>query len=612
MRFISGRRLRYLFAQNRLLSLLLYEPWFAVAIACFLLLLIFPAFFLPKIWITSPKGFVPIVKVSGLDLAQAWSLKRSALKATEAGQFDHAYYAWQAAIIHNPADPELSRGALRTFLKDERKSEQGRDALRQALWLLKLTGTNLVDLELASKVFVRQGHLDLLLSLLEPRKDQLTCALRSCYLKSLFDRGRITAFRAFWKHDSSDASADPELLLYHSAYLAGWGPGETRMPARRELESALETPALRVLAGRLQLAVYAHVKDADRYRDALRRLEEFQADTLLYRIGYWRLLLLSGRKTEAVQLAAACPDSPATILEAIPLAELYIDLGWRDRALNLLKGLASSLGNEPNFWIFYAIKLSEAKCWEELRRVALQIRAHDTAGNRLRAYSYFLEGRAEFALRRRFFADTAFQKLEEWDVGDPNLGLHIAAQLAELGYAALARDLLQKMEKDFCEDAKYWTLLFKTADDLKQVDLMFSASKRAFQLLPQDPVAINNYAATLIISRQNQEELIELTLRLFSENPRSPVAAVNHGAALLLNQRPRDAEGLLREVNTSKLTRSQTAHYHLDLFELHVGLQQYDRAWAIGNLIDATHLYPTQRRWLEQTRRELATRAREG
>ena len=75
-------------------------------------------------WTVSPPGFKPVLKVSGLDLVQAWSLKRSALKAAAAGKDDDAAYAWQAAIANDAADPDLFRGSLRHLLNTRRVSQK--------------------------------------------------------------------------------------------------------------------------------------------------------------------------------------------------------------------------------------------------------------------------------------------------------------------------------------------------------------------------------------------------------------------------------------------------------------------------------------------------------
>src|SRR5262249_1443054 len=116
----------------------------------------------------------------------------------------------------------------------------------------------------------------------------------------------------------------------------------------------------------------------------------------------------------------------------------------------------------------------------------------------------------------------------------------------------------------------------------------------------------------LIITRQNPQEIIRITLPLYSEHPNLLVALVNHSAALLLNGRPKEAEALLKRVPTSTLTPLQMALYNLDLFETYLGLGQYELAWSISDRIDQEHLYPPQRRWLQQARQQLPPRVKTG
>src|SRR5437899_1735838 len=117
MRFPGPQRLKQKLAAKLIYSpflrLVLFNFWFRLAFFCFAGLLIFLALFLPRIWQVTPPGFLPVVTISGLDMAQAWSLKRSALRATSAGNFELAADAWNTAIANNPANPELIRGALR-------------------------------------------------------------------------------------------------------------------------------------------------------------------------------------------------------------------------------------------------------------------------------------------------------------------------------------------------------------------------------------------------------------------------------------------------------------------------------------------------------------------
>src|SRR5262249_27601987 len=160
------------------------------------------------------------------------------------------------------------------------------------------------------------------------------------------------------------------------------------------------------------------------------------------------------------------------------------------------------------------------------------------------------------------------------------------------------------------EEVQYWVLLFTVADQLKDTDLLIKAARQAYALKPKDPVVINNYAAALIIRRQDPQEVIKLTLPLFTDNPNSLHAVVNHSAALLLNDRPKEAEALLSRVRTNTLNRAQLALFNLDLFETYFSLHDFDRARQISDQIEADLLYPTQRHWLEQVRQGLPPRSK--
>jgi hypothetical protein len=596
-----------------LLRQLVFERWFRLAFACFILIFIFLALFLPKIWRTSTPEFRPVIKVSGLDLVQAWSLKRSALKAAAAGKFDEANYAWQAALANNRADPDLVRGALRNLLKSPHRREQSRQGVQEALWLLKLTGTNnLPDLELAAQTLAQFRYYDMIVQLLTPRLNAPTGRLAAVYLKALFDQGQVKLFDQRWAELSDKVHDDPELPLYRAAYLVGWGPPGTMTAARQQLEAAIQDPALRILAYRLKLTLNAREINASDFGQTLKKLEDLREDTLNYHIEYWRLLAATGQKTQAVRLAQEYPHLPNSALEVVELAQAYSELELHDTALALLQRYAKEFGQVPVFWISYANVLVELKRWEDLRNLALQIRSEAGVRDQLGGFSYFLEGRAELSLGRNVDALTAFRKAAEGDFPFPTLGQRVASQLLQYGHPDLARQILTPLEKPLQAEPTYWLLAFSAADQLKDVDLLLRAATRAYELIPNDLRAMNNYAAALIINRQNPQKAIQLTLQLYSENPTLLYAVVNHSAALLLNDRPKEAEALLDRVSTNTLTRSQLALFNLDLFETYYSLRNYDRAWVISDQIEADRLYPTQRRWLEKARQQLPPREKSG
>jgi predicted Zn-dependent protease len=595
-----------------LIRQLLFERWFRLAFAAFVLVFVFLGLFLPKIWRTSQADFTPVIKVSGLDLVQAWSLRRTAVKQAAAGKFEEANYAWQAALANNRADPALVRGALGSMLQDPHRRQYANQAIQEAFWLLRLTQTNLVDVELAARVLQSYDYYEPIVSLAGPRLDQCSQNLLAIYLKALFDLGQAQAFDARWRELQKRLPNDPALRVYRAAYLVGWGPPETIGTARAELNAASEDPVLRSLATRLKLAVSGKEMSAENYAQALKQLEDWHEDTLKQHAIYWRLLNGTGRKSEALQLLQQYSQPPSSAVEVAELAQSYSDLGLRDQALQLLQRYTKDYAHAGIFWICYAGILTEAKRWEDLRNLAIQMRSEDALRDQLAALSYFLEGRAELGLGRTENAKAAFTRAVEREIPSPSFGLRTASQLLDFGFPELARTLLLRLENSFQHDFTFWVLLFRASDQLKDVDNLVKSASNAYLLNPNDRVLANNYAAALIITRQKPEEAIRLTLPLISDNPSSVHAVINHSAALLLNGRPKEAEALLNTIATNRLTASQWTLYNLDRFETCLTLHDYDCARSLSDTIDVQYLYPSQRRWLDDARRQLPPRQKDG
>src|SRR5436853_6723305 len=103
-------------ALNSLICLVLYERWFRVFFFGMLLLAPLLLLFILPVWRVSPADFQPPVKISGLDLVQASSLRRTAIKQAALGKFEEAFQSWRVAVANNPADPEFIRGSLRHLM----------------------------------------------------------------------------------------------------------------------------------------------------------------------------------------------------------------------------------------------------------------------------------------------------------------------------------------------------------------------------------------------------------------------------------------------------------------------------------------------------------------
>jgi hypothetical protein len=590
------------------LRLVLFNFWFRLAFGCFLILAAFLALFLPRIWTTTPPGFKPVVRISGLDKAQAWSLKRSAIRAAKAGDFEAAQLSWSLAVANNSADPELLRGLLQNTLQLERtEPRQAASALPYAGWLLRLTATNEMDLDRVAQLYDRFQLFDVVLRLLGPRRDRLSGPQESVYLKALFHAGEMREFGARWERLGDRLKSDGELALYHAAFLAGWGPA-TEAGANQDRLKAAEDSPLKIPATRLQLLVSARRQDLDGYHAALQKLERWQSDTLLHHIGYWRLLALSGQKTEAQRLALTHPQPPNSGMESVRLADACVELGLKEVAYQALRKATAQFSGSIEVWIRLASLLIEEERWEELRSLALQIRQNDATRDVIAGYSYYLEGRAELGLSRDPIAAAAFEKAGRHPFEFATLGLATAASLVKLGYPAVADEILSPLENQLRRNPEYWQTLFTVAHQLRRPETLLTAATRAYELEPGSVVCANNYAAALLVNRRQPDEAIKLTLQIMDWFPNSNGAKINHALALLLNRRVGEAAALLGAIHREKLNAIERTSLNLGWFEASLAQQQYDKAREASDGIDVNRLYPNQRKWLEEARQQLPAR----
>jgi hypothetical protein len=588
------------------------KPWFRLAVICLALLLAFLALYLPPFWTTSPPGFLPIVRVSGVDLTQAWAAKRRARAAAAAGQHSDAFYWWQAALGNNAADLVALRGSLRARLAGEPNAPRDVPGfLRQATWLLRLGGTNQADLAQIASAYARYRLDDQLLSLLGSVRGQLTPALEESYLTTLFHAGRLDDFAREWRQAGARLEQQPELALYYAAYLAGWGDPAQRAVGNERLAAAQNDPQLRLAASRLQLAVNAQRGDATAYGAALAQLRTSRSDTLLDHVGYWRLLAAAGRWAEAQELAQSFSRAPANPHEAVKLAEVFATLKQPARARAVLDQSADEFHGTTEPWIAHGDLLVAGQGWDELLALALKMRRQAGVQDRLTAFSYYLEGRAELGQNRTDLAARAFAKAAQFPFDDPTLGLRAATNLATLGFAAPARDILLSLEAALSEKPAFWSALLQAAADLKDLQLALRAGPRALSDRA-DAASRQCYASALVGSRERPVEALTVTRGLMSEANPAPGARLLHVLALLLNHQLAEAEAVLSAVRADELNAADAARYHLAWFAVHAAGQRSELALQASARIDPRHLWPAQIEWLTQQQAQLPPRSAAG
>ncbi|MCI0535759.1 MAG: hypothetical protein L0Z50_11090 [Verrucomicrobiales bacterium] len=599
-------------AINSVVCLILYEVWFRVAFFGALLFVPLLTLFLLKVWRVTPADFQPVVKISGLDLVQASSLRRTAVKQAALGRFEEAFQSWRIAVANNPGDPDLIRGSLRHLAQRDDSSKYSRMVLGYSSWLLRLTGTNVADLELSTEVFEKYRLNDVLLHVLRPLESKFTPSLEAAYLKALFNRGEISQFAYRWEQFQRRrlTLSDPELDLYRAAYEAGWGPHQAIAEAKQKMERAKQDPARRVIAHRLQLKVSEQLVQVDTYRQSLNFLADQRLDTLSDQVGLWQLLAMSGRKPEAVRLLREHVRPAATGEEAVVLAKAHFDLGFPEEAREVLRRYAPEFTDSETVWLSYANLLIEQKRWDDLFQVAVQLRheAHPLRDH-LNGFSHYLQGIADVHRNRRDTAREAFEKLGQAKIRNKLWELSAAETIDRLGFSDIARELLLDMQKDVPSTPEYWLLLGKTAYETKDSHLLVTAMSSAYKLRPDDYLVMNNYAAALLSTRERPEQALELTARVLGRTPELAATKINHCLALLQNQKFAEAEGLLKTLNPDQLREQDLTYFHFAVFELNLHHRNYDVARQHSEKIELQYLLPTERQWLDKARQQAASPA---
>lgn len=138
---------------------------------------------------------------------------------------------------------------------------------------------------------------------------------------------------------------------------------------------------------------------------------------------------------------------------------------------------------------------------------------------------------------------------------------------------------------------------------------MATAAAAGYRLEPGNVACANNYAATLLVNRDQAQEAVSLTLQILGRFPDSNAARINHALALLLNRRIAEAEAILNSVLPEKLNGQEANSFYLGWFEVSFNQQRYAQAWEASDRIGAKYLFPNQLEWLEEMRQQLPRRS---
>ena len=562
---------------------------------------------LPPMWRSSPSGFSPVVRVSLLERLQSHSLQHAAQRLESEGKSAEALLAWRQAIANDPADVEANRGFIRSLSSANKlASELLPMGLWRSQWLLRLTATNQTDVELVAHLCTRYEVTDLALALLTSAEARLSQAALGDLLRTLFYSGQMESFAGVWdRHPGVDRN-DPELTLFHQAWEIAWGPPRGISAAKAAFQKAKEDLKLRSVACQLQLSVSDAMADLEGYAESLRQLRDLHADRPLDHVRYWRMLLATGQKREAAELARAYASPPGTTLEARLMFDTFLKVDLKEYAAEFLQKHLATFEFDRELWVRQSELLIALQHWDELRGLAVDLRETRHQGLGLTGYAWFLEGLANYRSHLPEPAWEAFRKVPLWPVDDPLLGYRIAKTLTDFGNPELAKDVLVSLERAAGGTAEYWFHLVVAAYEAHEFDTMLSAAEKAYQLAPENLVYINNYAAALLMQRQKSPLAVQLTLRKLTATPRDDGARLNHALALLQNDRVAEAATLLREVDERRLDGRLHTIFNLALFELKFREQKPAEALAAYAQIENRFLLAPQLSWLAETHAKVA------
>jgi Flp pilus assembly protein TadD len=588
--------------RNRLLHVLFYDRafrWFAVA---GILLFGSVGIMWARIFRTTPEGLFPVVKVSGIDLLKARSLKESAMAADAAGETEAAIQGWISARGSNPGDLEANRGLLRTLGK-QTKPELAWMPLAGGVaeWLLRLSGSNHQDFELAGRVHAAFGQWEWIIGNLghtnAPRNEVTVPIL----LEALFEKGLFQQFAEEWRRNGERFGQDPRSKLFAAGWTAGWGPSADHLSAMATLETATQDPELRELALRMLMRVDYQRIDVASYERHFTQLRELGNDKVRHHVRFWNLLRLGGQRSRAVALAEGFGEAMTTVDEAA----MYLDTLAALKLTRLIQDFAQErlpkFSAAPIVWVRTAEALMAVGEWDDLRGLAVAMRLSESFNVVLKNLSHFFEGVGEHHLGRKPRAEDAFDRLLEKPPDDVQISFGAAVMMSQLGYPEFATRLLRKLETKAGNSAQFWLQMQQAAYEAREVDSLIEASRRLYLMQATDPVIANNYASSLLLRGDRAGEAVKVTLEVLERSPNSVSARVNRVLALIQVGRIEDAGVLLDSLKGTRFEPKVAAIVGLAHFRYLNAKGAKAEALAAAAAIEQRYLFPQQAEELNAT-----------
>ena len=586
-------------------TVILEDRWLRLVLLLCLLALCYAVVLTPDYWITTPKGMMPVRKISFLDMIAARQMNDRAQAQATAGNPRTAASTWRMARQRNPGNLAVLRGSTRNLLTMQDSLFENRiEALALAAWLVGASQTNYSDVVLAMRVFETFNAPEQIVLGTDPKPLREAQDLVATRFGALLRLGMAPQIREELKALPAPVKSNPDTQLFQSALSVLLDAPDAGV-ARDRLVAARQIPRDAALATRLWYRASLHQGDVTAAKDALRQLVEARRNELQDHLMLWRLLLKKGDPIGAAKLADEKVPNPLTGAEAFHLASTLAEVGRVDLATQVLQREIPKHIQSLRLWILQAEILARAKDWHALRAKAIQMRESLAQNRDATALSFLFEAQGCHELGITRDVVTSLGQMRQLPMTDPSLALYAGRMLQQIGAFEMVQAVLKPLQGKLEQNPEFWNLIFDAGFSAKSSGELLAAGRRAWELEPDKPEAMNRYAAALIVVREQPEKLLVITRLLKAQFPKATGATLNLAQALIFNSRLQEAAQLLREIDDRHLTGAERNPYWLASTELAILQNDAAKATQCLSRLQTDDLFPEQAKWLEEARKTL-------
>ncbi len=568
-------------------------------LACASLLLV-----IPKIWIVSPEGMQPAIRISLLDSLQARSLAKQAALLESQARHLTAIAAWNASIANHPFHSVTLRRILHAFPKmDVPQRGHVAKALWHARMLVAAEDSQTADLLLAVQCLLQMGGIIEAGALLEDCGGAMgaeECVMGAA-LCLLNDRRVPDPWMSGLMHTAADGDPFARWVLaaFQEAYPPGWQSGPRVSYWRCSVDISNERQGLwfLILKPHLDFWVACKGDDMGRFEATFQLLVRQGLVKAWHHILYWRRCLRAGKSEQVLhQMGEMQLHQLLNVPQILACAGIYLELDALDACRTLVASFLEIFPHGSELWLLRGDLALKEEAWFELRQHATRMRMQPLLRH-LDGYAYFFEAEGLRQQGRLFAARPLFRAWIDSPVVLPALDRRITRYLRESGFHDLAMMRYRLLEPHYAEDLGFWQEVFDFAHDMGQTRYLETASHRLHVLSPRSAIYANNYAAVLLALREDPSRAIGLTFSLVQQFPTDLTSRINHVHALLQNGRMDDASAVLASMHPVSLPATHRSAFDLALFEFYYRQSRFEDALELADLMRLEVLLPPQQAW---------------